>query len=484
MNVLTLDFETYWADDYTLSKMTTEAYVRDPRFKAHMVGMQMNDNAPVVIPHEKMVEVFSKIPWEKTAVVAQHAHFDLFILSHHYGIRPAFIFDTLSMFRALYPAEAASLANQCRVLGLPPKGLELINSKNKYNLSPHEYQELAGYCTNDVRLTRRIFDLLKPSFPVSELRLIDLTVRLFTEPVLRLNRTLLEDALEDEKKRMVALLTRVFPEREGEIWAAIVQGDKAALDAIKKPLSSNPQFAELLLNLGIDPPKKLSPAAVKKGIADPEYDYEPPIGQIDQLPKKALEVYRKLNNDAAHPSEKWAYAFSKSDEAFKHLLNHDDETVVGLVEARLGVKSTIRETRTQRFIGISSRGAWPVYLKYAAAHTLRWGGSDNCLAENTKITVLTEKQQVLEKNIQDVLLDDLVWDGVDFVEHDGVIFQGMQEVIYYDGIEATPDHRVYIEGEDAPRTLSSATAGNHKILVAGKPDSRAVDRARRHRNCY
>ena len=40
MNIVTLDLETYFDDDYTLKKLTTEAYVRDPRFEALGCGFR------------------------------------------------------------------------------------------------------------------------------------------------------------------------------------------------------------------------------------------------------------------------------------------------------------------------------------------------------------------------------------------------------------------------------------------------------------
>jgi DNA polymerase I-like protein with 3'-5' exonuclease and polymerase domains len=56
--------------------------------------------------------------------------------------------------------------------------------------------------------------------------------------------------------------------------------------------------------------------------------------------------------------------------------------VQALVAARLGNKSTLEETRTQRFIDISKRGLLPVPIRYYAAHTGRWGGDDKINLQN------------------------------------------------------------------------------------------------------
>ena len=79
---------------------------------------------------------------------------------------------------------------------------------------------------------------------------------------------------------------------------------------------------------------------------------------------------------------KETYALAKNDDEFKALAEHPDVRVQSLVAARLGAKSTLEETRTERFIAIAKRGLMPVPLKYYAAHTGRWGGSDNLNLQN------------------------------------------------------------------------------------------------------
>ena len=109
----------------------------------------------------------------------------------------------------------------------------------------------------------------------------------------------------------------------------------------KKELMSNPKFAKLLEGYGVIPPMKISPTTGKQ-----------------------------------------TYAFAKSDEAFKKLLDHEDSRVQTLVSTRLGVKSTLEESRTERFIGIAGRGLMPVPIRYYAAHTGRWGGDDKINIQN------------------------------------------------------------------------------------------------------
>ena len=68
-----------------------------------------------------------------------------------------------------------------------------------------------------------------------------------------------------------------------------------------------------------------------------------------------------------------------------------------------------------------------------------------CLAEGTPILVKTKDGLTTEKPIEDVSVDDLVFDGEQWVSHDGVVYSGDHEVITWDGITATPEHMVYTE---------------------------------------
>lgn len=160
-----------------------------------------------------------------------------------------------------------------------------------------------------------------PKFSQSELQILNITTKMFTEPVLELDMLLLEQHLEEVRDRKTQLLE--------------------AANANKEVLMSNDKFAELLTSLGVEPPMKVSARTGKD-----------------------------------------TWAFAKSDEEFKELANHEDERVQALVAARLGTKSTLEETRTERFINIAKRGSLPVPLRYYAAHTGRWGGDDKLNLQN------------------------------------------------------------------------------------------------------
>ena len=319
--ILTIDFETRWSKaDYTLSKMTTEEYIRDNRFTAfgacvHEYG---SDDPIEWYSGSELPELFSHINWGRTAVLAHNAQFDIAILEWVYSCQPAFIFDSLSMARALRGVEVGnSLAKLASDFGLPPKGNAVYSTEGLDGvdgLPPDVERELAEYCKHDVYLCEEIFTRLAHRYPAKELDLIDMTLKMFTRPTLVLDPLMLSNAIEDERNSREALLQTLGVE-EAE-------------------LASNPKFAEQLQKLGVVAPTKVSKTTGKQ-----------------------------------------ALALAKNDALFQALLNGEREDVALLCEARLRVKSTTERTRAQRFLDISQRGSLPVPLSYYGAKSGRWSAA-------------------------------------------------------------------------------------------------------------
>lgn len=71
-----------------------------------------------------------------------------------------------------------------------------------------------------------------------------------------------------------------------------------------------------------------------------------------------------------------------------------------------------------------------------------------CIAEGS--LVLTDRGLV---PIENVGIADKVWDGVEFVRHDGVIYKGQKEAMTYDNLTATPDHKVWASFDGEPRAV-------------------------------
>jgi DNA polymerase len=323
-DLIVLDFETAWdKKEYTLSKMSTEAYIRDPRFKAWGLSWKYyGEGVAQWVSHRDVPAFFQSIDWSTTGALAHNSQFDISIMSWVYGHVPCFIMDSLSMARALRGVEVGnSLDRLAAQFGLPPKG-DAIHSTDGIldELPPHVERELAEYCNHDVFLCEGIFDNLLPGYPAKELRLIDLTLRMFVQPTLRLDPVMLREAIEEERIKREGLLAR--------------------LGFAEKDLASNPKFAAILRSIGIEPPMK-----------------------------------KKKPTPTTPNPEGMTYAFAKNDALFQALVNHDNEDVALLCETRLAVKSTLERTRAQRFLDISQRGTLPVPLNYYGAHTGRWSAS-------------------------------------------------------------------------------------------------------------
>lgn len=326
MKIIVVDFESYYSQEFSLTKITNEEYVRSPEFEVIGVSVQIDDGKPEWFTGT-MAETavfLMQFDWENNLALAHNAPFDASILTWVFGIKPKGWLDTLSMGRALHGTEVGgSLAVLAQHYGVGTKGTEVVMAKGlrRKDFPEEQLAEYGRYCCNDTAMTYALFQKMGAGFPPSELRLIDLTIRMFSDPVLQLDEGVLTVHLDEVKRKKQELLSKMLIEKD--------------------QLMSNQQLAKVLEELGVVVPMKVSPANGKQ-----------------------------------------TYAFSKTDEEFKALLEHDNVIVQAIVAARLGVKSTIEETRTERFIGIARRGPMPVPLRYYAAHTGRWGGDDKLNIQN------------------------------------------------------------------------------------------------------
>lgn len=326
MDILVVDIETFYSQQYSLSKSTTEEYIRSPEFEAIGVAVKINneDTRWFSGTKENTKKWLDQFDWDNCVAVAHNAMFDMAILNWHFDIRPKRIADTLSMARAIVGSTTSvSLASLAAYFSIGVKGTEVVNAlgKRRLDFTSEELAKYGAYCVNDVELTHTLFNILLDGFPLNELKLIDLTIRMFTEPVLELDTPVLKDHLTAVQLKKASLMLDVT--------------------VVREELMSNPKLASALRSLGVEPPVKISPRTGSE-----------------------------------------TYAFGKNDEGFRELMEHEDLRVQALVAARLGIKSTLEETRTERFIGIAGRGKLPIPLRYYAAHTGRWGGDDKLNMQN------------------------------------------------------------------------------------------------------
>lgn len=331
-DIITVDFETFYSKDYGLRKFTIAEYIHHPEFEVIGVAVKVNDQ-----PCQSCFGTFGDIAlflhtfdWENSVAVAHNAYFDMAILEWVFKIQPKKFFCTMLSARALVrpftKRGSVSLATVSEYYNLGAKGTEVHNAIGKHlgDFSPVELRSYENYCIHDVNLGYALYLIMSPDLPEDEQELIHLTIRKFVRPKLIIDKKICEIRLAEHLLEKASLLSRIGISDAGE-------------------LRSNPKFAELLMSLGIDPPRKISPRTGKE-----------------------------------------AFAFAKTDKGMQELLEHHDPMVVALVEARLGHKTSIEESRIKRFITIADmpNSLLPVSLLYYGAHTGRYSGTHKLNLQN------------------------------------------------------------------------------------------------------
>jgi DNA polymerase len=319
--LLFTDFESFYdSKSFTLKKVSMLEYVKSPLFQVHGVGVSTNGDKPLWLSNADIPVAFRAIDWANTTVVAHNAKFDGAILSWIYGARPKSYICTQSMARAVFghTLPSHSLANVAAHYGLAPKGF--MKTDGIRELTPAQEAELADYCLHDVELCRDIYHRMAKAFPASQYAPMSWTIRAFVEPKLVLNAVVLEKAWAEEKLRR----ENIFKE----------------IGIPKEVFSSNSKFPALLQSKGYEVPYKISP---KQKNAD---------GSSKQIPALAL-----------------------GDSAFLEMRDSDDPTLADLCEARIAAKSTLLETRCDKFLKVSALGAFPFDVNFSGAkQTHRYSG--------------------------------------------------------------------------------------------------------------
>lgn len=490
-NLVTLDFETYYDTKLSLTKLTTMDYVKHEKFKVWGVGIKINDEPTEWFGEDEVEDALHAIDWNTARLVCHNTPFDGYILTHYYKLIPAYYCDTAAMARGANPGQSARLKDVAeRLFPNDPsmrKGDELVNAKGIYDLPPDIEEQIAGYCIQDVDLTYAIYNQFMQSYPESEMDLIDLTTRMFCEPALKIDRERLTTYHEQEFNNAEQLI--------------------AASGYDRKQLASNPQFVEIVESLGITVPTKPSPSKPDTSI--------PALGKNDAGFKQMAAMYPE----------------------HKHIW-----------DARVAVKSRLTETRSKRFLDAADNNDFiPAPLRYYAAHTGRFGGTEKlnmqnlprggelrqCLmapegyliyvADLSNIearmlawlagedelveqfrrgddiysnfasviydrpidkkkdpierfvgkTCLSASTRVLTRSgwkpILAVTINDELWDGIEWVKHQGVSYMGQKQTINLHGLELTTDHEILTEHtkwETAQSVLDQTTAFQSAVTLA------------------
>lgn len=338
-----IDFETYYDKEYSLSKITTEKYIRCDKFECIGVSVKIGNMKTYFHKLENGIDIIRHIvtsSYPNSPVVCLNAPFDMGILAFRYGIHPSFTVDVMVMAklcgfdRVAGGTSLAKLSAKACQMGIidQVKGNEVHNMLGVHasDMTPEQWQAYGDYCKLDVELTYALYMYMVDKVPTSELIMADITTKMWTKPAIQLDVPLLETYAE-----------KLATEREQML--SNIAGDLGFTDTdeLLKNLRSSAKFTALLERLGVDVPLKWS--------------------------EKKQEMIP---------------AVSKTDLEFLELLEHDNELVRALVETKLGTMSSMEQTRTATFLDIASRGLMPIPLRYASAHTGRYGGSDKVNLQN------------------------------------------------------------------------------------------------------
>ena len=344
MDHVVLDFETFYSSAYSLSKMTTAQYIMDPRFQTIGIGIQWPDDAsPTWFAGADAERQLSRLASVQHAVevTSHHAHFDASVLSFRYGITPAAVSCTMSMAACLglrigVGGSLAALADTMRAAGhkIPAKGNEVVAALGKRleDFTPTELAAYGRYCVDDTIICAALYRALRDLVPDDEMFWQHQIITAHTMPLLRLDGRVCEDELARvRERRRLAGVTLAQRLGLGTDWA----------ESLKAITRSRPKLTEMLNTLGAAVPMKVSETT----------------GEM--VP-----------------------ALSKKDPEFLALLEHPDESVRALVEARLEFASSIEESRTAKFLELSKLPFFPAPYIISGAHTGRLGGSDGINVAN------------------------------------------------------------------------------------------------------
>lgn len=407
---IVIDFESYYDKEWSLSKITTEKYIRGENWECIGVSVKVGDEPTQFYRLETGIPVIRNVisRFPTSPVISHNNSFDMPILAWRYNIHPNFMVDTAIMAklcgldRVANGASLAKLSDQLEKMGIVSKvkGTAVHNMLGVHaaDMTEQQWHEYSEYCKLDSDLCYALYMYMIDKVPTVELIMADITTKMFTKPMFEFDIPLLKDyavKLETEREQMLGAIANDLGFKDNE--------------ELLSNLRSSKKFTVLLERLGVEVPMKWS--------------------------EKKQEMIP---------------AVSKTDKEFLDLLGHESELVRDLVETKLGVMGSMEQTRTATFIDVASRGLVPIPLRYAAAHTGRYGG---CLAGDTRVLVKTAKGKVQTKVMKNVKADDLVFDGREFVEHGGLVESGVKEVIYWDGLVGTPNHPCWHAASEEYRPL-------------------------------
>jgi hypothetical protein len=325
MKQVVLDFETFYTKEYSLRNMTPIEYVLDPRFELIGCAVIEDGSDPFWVNGDSFQAYLSGLDPDDTMMISHNALFDMCIVAWRFKYVPRLMVDTMGMARALLlyriTSGSVSLSACAMALELGVKGDTLTKVEGMGAAAIRSaglWDAYVKYSLNDVELCKGIYEQLKARFPLSEYVVMDSVLRSAITPQFEL-----------DQEKLAMHLHLIQQAKQTLLQKCMAFGIESRFE-----LQSAERFATALRGFGVEPPMKLSKQTGKE-----------------------------------------TYAFAKTDPGMMALEYHDNPDVQALIAARLGVKSTIEETRTQRLLNISRlMPKMPIPLKYGGAHTHRLSG--------------------------------------------------------------------------------------------------------------
>lgn len=334
MDIITVDYETFWSQSYTLSKLSPLEYVMGDEFEVICCAIKKNDEpSQVYFGFDAVAARFAELDIASCALLAHNnSGFDAYISAYRFHLRPKMWLCTAAMAR---PIHAKTIGVSLRALvkhyGVGVKDDAILHStrgKHLADFTEVELSQMATYNREDTDQCYALFQKLRPFHSASELWQIDALTRMRTEPAFALDEALLRAAHATE----VANKRNALVELAGMLhFTGDFHDEDAMVECVRSSLASAPKFSQLLEARGVATPLKPSPTNPDK-----------------QVP-----------------------ALAKTDQAFLDLQEHHDPVVSTAARARLAVKSTLLETRITKFLTANklAGGRLPVPVRFCGADT-------------------------------------------------------------------------------------------------------------------
>jgi len=342
---LTLDFETYFDDEYNLKKMSTVEYVCDERFEILGMGSLALENPEPSIEFDegfgavdyaiKMTQQEFGSNFENVTLVGQNLKFDALILREYFGITPRYTVDIRDLSRHLDARNKHSLEALAKRWGAPKLKGDTKQFKGlKWNSMTEEQREkLIEYGKGDIEIETFLFKKLLPMItnPQIELPLATQTLHLYLNPQIEIDFELGKKLKKEMRAEMLKPLKDLYD---------------LGIDCSEQEISGDISFLTLL-NQHLD--------------------------QNEQVPMKPGK-------------NEMIPALAREDEGMKYLLEkHHNKKVRALAAARLAISSwPLHIKRVQNLMNQAKMrgGKIGAPLTYYASHTGRWGGTEGINLQN------------------------------------------------------------------------------------------------------